>query len=263
MSQKTVLCVDDELNILKSVQRLLRKEDYRLLTASSAEEGLTILEQETVHLVVSDHKMPGMSGIDFLKLVKKKYPKTIRIILSGYAEIHIVMDAINQGEVYRFMTKPWNDEELIMTITQCLEQYDICELNRTMAEELNEKNRALKHVNHQLEMVVERRTDFLRFSQELITALPIPIVGVSVDGDVVLLNHAFQTEFSTLSGGMVGSHIDTVLPESLCEQINTSINSLEPMAHVIDEQKTSVQICPLNGGKTRCGSILLFTRDPQ
>ena len=102
----TVLCVDDEEGILHSLKRLLRKEDYRLLTSSSGAEALKILEKNDVHLVISDQRMPQMSGTEFFAAVKERYPDTIRVILSGYTDVDSITESINKGHVYKFFLKP-------------------------------------------------------------------------------------------------------------------------------------------------------------
>ncbi|MDO9226570.1 MAG: EAL domain-containing protein [Pseudomonadota bacterium] len=109
---RTLLLVDDEPGILASLRRMLRKEGYRILTADSAAEGLALLALEDVQVVISDQRMPGMSGSEFLTRVKDMHPDCVRIILSGQADMASVLDAINNGAVYKFLTKPWDDEQL-------------------------------------------------------------------------------------------------------------------------------------------------------
>ncbi|MBL8420948.1 MAG: response regulator [Dechloromonas sp.] len=104
--------VDDEPDILHSLQRLLRRSGYRILTAGSAAEGLELLALNSVQVIVSDQRMPIMSGSEFLGRVKKLYPDTMRIVLSGYTEVAALSDAINRGAIYKFVTKPWGDDEL-------------------------------------------------------------------------------------------------------------------------------------------------------
>jgi DNA-binding NtrC family response regulator len=103
--------VDDDPNVLTALHRLFRR-DYRVLTASSPEEGFELLALYQVQVILCDQRMPVMSGTEFLSKVKEMYPATIRIILSGYTGVEAVLDAINRGAIYRFYTKPWNDEEL-------------------------------------------------------------------------------------------------------------------------------------------------------
>ncbi|HTY03584.1 MAG TPA: EAL domain-containing protein [Rhodocyclaceae bacterium] len=112
----TILLVDDEPNILNALRRLLRREGYRILTASGGAEGLELLALHAVQVIVSDQRMPGMSGVEFLSKVKELYPQTVRMSLSGYSEISTVTDAINKGAIWKYITKPWDDEALVKEI---------------------------------------------------------------------------------------------------------------------------------------------------
>jgi diguanylate cyclase (GGDEF)-like protein/PAS domain S-box-containing protein len=114
---RTLLILDDEENVRRSLIRLLRRDGYRILEAGSAEEALDLLARNDVQVVLSDQRMPGMSGTEFLSRVKSLYPQTVRLVLSGYADIGAVTAAINRGEVYKYLTKPWEDEELRGHIT--------------------------------------------------------------------------------------------------------------------------------------------------
>jgi two-component system probable response regulator PhcQ len=125
MGKHTILIVDDEQMILKSICRVLRNEDYRILTATNGEKGLAILKDHDVHLVVSDQRMPGMNGIDFLKDIKREYPQILTIMLTGNAEIEIAMNAINEAGVYKFILKPWDDNNLKVTIRRALETLEL------------------------------------------------------------------------------------------------------------------------------------------
>ncbi len=130
--QHKVLFVDDEPNVTKALKRALRTEPYDILSAGSADEALEILERESVDVVVSDENMPGMTGSEFLAVVYEKYPDTIRIILTGHASLDVAIRAINEGEIYRFFTKPWNDVDLAITIRQALQQKDLIEDSRRL-----------------------------------------------------------------------------------------------------------------------------------
>ena len=110
--QETLLIVDDEMNNLSSLNRMLRRDGYRILLASSGQEGLDLLATNAVHVVISDQRMPGMSGTEFLGAVRRLYPDTIRIILSGYTDLEVVTRSVNEGAVFKFLTKPWDDQEL-------------------------------------------------------------------------------------------------------------------------------------------------------
>ncbi len=121
MNQYTILIVDDEELILEITSKALMNDHYQIFTAINAEEALTILENNEVHLVVSDQKMPGLSGIDFLKKVKQIYPDILTIMLTGYADIDVAIDAINLAGVYKFILKPWDAAELRLTVRRALE----------------------------------------------------------------------------------------------------------------------------------------------
>ncbi len=125
MTKHTILIVDDEEMILKSIYRVLRNEDYQILTAQSGEQGLGMLKEQYVDLVISDQKMPGMNGLDFLQRVKTEYPHILTIMLTGQAEIEIAMDAINEAGVYKFILKPWNDNNLKITVKRALETLEL------------------------------------------------------------------------------------------------------------------------------------------
>ena len=115
--QHTVLFVDDEVNILKALQRLLRSEDMTVLAASRGQEALDLLESTPAQVVISDQRMPEMSGVDLLSQVRERWPDVVRMMLTGYTEIDVAVEAINRGEIYRLITKPWNDDELRATPT--------------------------------------------------------------------------------------------------------------------------------------------------
>jgi len=132
-----ILCVDDERNVLRAVERLFLDEDYEILSAQSGEEGLLILEREqNIQIVLSDYRMPGMNGVEFLREVCRLRPETVRIVLSGYANTAAVVDAINEGEIYKFISKPWDAEELKSTIQGGLERYSLRRQNELLLAEL-------------------------------------------------------------------------------------------------------------------------------
>jgi type II secretory ATPase GspE/PulE/Tfp pilus assembly ATPase PilB-like protein/FixJ family two-component response regulator len=130
----TLLFVDDEPNVLASLKRIFMEENYTLLTASSAASALEIMESRPVHLLVSDHRMPGMTGAELLKTARERWPETIRIMLTGYADVNSIMGAVKDGAVFKFITKPWNDEDLRLTVSLALQQYVLMQENRHLKE---------------------------------------------------------------------------------------------------------------------------------
>lgn len=155
----TILLVDDEENILNALNRTLRKEGYRILTATSGRTGVSIVEKERIALVLSDHRMPEMDGVEFLSEVKKRSPDTVRMMLTGYADMQAVLAAINRGEVYRFTTKPWNDEELRLILRDGIRQYEMIQQLWDLQELTQRQNLMLKDLNTSLERKVSERTE--------------------------------------------------------------------------------------------------------
>ena len=164
----TMLFVDDEANILSSLKRLFRPYGYRILTAESGAQGLEIMEREAVHLVVSDMRMPEMNGAQFLEKVRIKWPETVRMLLTGHTEIGATIDAINKGQIYRYLSKPWQDSDIIPTIRHALHQ-QMLEREKQRLEELTHKqNEQLKDLNANLEKKVEVRTEEVRQTMGLL-----------------------------------------------------------------------------------------------
>jgi len=122
-SVDTLLIVDDETNILSALGRLFRRDGYRLLSASNGHEALALLAENEVGVILSDQRMPDMSGIQFLREARERWPDTVRIMLSGYTELSSVTDSVNQAAIYKFLTKPWDDEtlrEVVRKLSSCI-----------------------------------------------------------------------------------------------------------------------------------------------
>ncbi|MBN1795514.1 MAG: response regulator [Sedimentisphaerales bacterium] len=138
MDKRTILFVDDEEKVLKSLRRGLLDEHYDMLFATSGKEALRILEENEVHIIVTDMRMPEMSGLELLRVVKEKYPRIVRIALSGYTWVATLLKAINEGEIYKFITKPWNlDENLISVLREAVEFYNQQTAQDALLEEAN------------------------------------------------------------------------------------------------------------------------------
>jgi putative nucleotidyltransferase with HDIG domain len=157
-----VLFVDDERNILRALTRLCRDESYRVFAASSAEQAFHTLEDEAIHVVVSDQQMPETLGVSLLSQIRDRHPEVLRIMLTGYMEMDVAVEAINKGEVYRLLTKPWNDDELRATIRQALEAYAMRREIERLDELIQGQNRELQGLNRTLEEKVRDRTEQLK-----------------------------------------------------------------------------------------------------
>jgi len=219
----TVLCLDDEENILNSLKRLLRNEDYTLLTTSIGEEALDLLAKNDIQLILADQRMPGMSGTEFFARVKDRYPDVIRIILTGYTEVDAITESINRGHIYKFFLKPWNDENLKLEIQKALEQYDLIQANKMLNEKILRQNDELKGVNDDLEKKVfertrelELRNQALELSRAVLDQMPCAVIGVDTEGVVVLANQkAFSMSFQKRS---------IILGENLSEYFSDEID---------------------------------------
>ena len=166
LNHHLILFVDDEESITKALRRLFRREHYEIHTASGGEEGLRILRESDLSfaMIVSDQQMPGMTGVEFLEATKHICPRAIRLLLTGYSDVSAIIDAINRGEVHRYMTKPWNDEELLLMVKQSLAEYDLVMENLRLVEELKEMNRTL-------EARVEQRSKEILLKNEALSRL--------------------------------------------------------------------------------------------
>ncbi len=160
MTQHKILIIDDEPNVLKAFKRLFRKEKETItvFTTESPEEVFELVANDEFAVVVSDQRMPTMQGTEVLEKVRKLSPETIRITLTGYADKEAAIGAINQGAVYRFLTKPWNDEELKQEIQNGIAQYSLVSENKRLSKLTQDQNEELLDLNKNLEQKVEERT---------------------------------------------------------------------------------------------------------
>jgi response regulator RpfG family c-di-GMP phosphodiesterase len=154
----TILCVDDEVNILATLRRLLRKHGYEVHGTESAKQGLQLLETTAVDLVISDMRMPEMDGAEFLAVVRQRWPDTVRLLLTGYADIQSILSAINHGEIYRYITKPWDEQELLLIVRRALERIALERDKRRLEAEVHVSNETLRLLNAELESKVQERT---------------------------------------------------------------------------------------------------------
>ncbi|WP_370293777.1 HD domain-containing phosphohydrolase [Thalassolituus sp.] len=158
-----ILLVDDEPHILSSLKRLLEDEDgIQVSTAESAEDGLKVLEAGPIDLVMSDMRMPGMDGAEFLTQVANRWSHTDRILLTGYSDVTSAMTAINSGRISQYLTKPWDDEDLIRRINDIISVRCLKEQNRRLIQIQEDQNRQLRELSEQQEKTIQLRTQELQ-----------------------------------------------------------------------------------------------------
>ncbi len=235
-----VLLVDDEESILSALKRVLRREGYGLLTCNSGTDALALLEESdnAIGVVVSDFRMPGMNGIEFLSRVRALHPDTIRIVLSGYADAGMVQSAINQGEVYRFISKPWDDDELKTTIRASVQQFESTRFAFSVLDEVT----ALRKEMRRLERIPDKpdagvalceastspclgehnaQIAVIRTLQNVLNAVPAGLIGVDGDEMVTFANPHVNCVFGIDRLSILGSAVDAVLPREVSEIART------------------------------------------
>lgn len=162
--QHTLLCVDDEQDNVDALERLFRK-DYRVLKATSGKQALGLLKTEPVTVLICDQRMPEMTGVEFLTKSQETHPDSIRILLTGYTDVEAVVAAINSGQIYRYVTKPWDPRELVAAVRRAVERFE-------MASQIREKNAALEKALRELKSLDQAKSHFMiLISHELKTPL--------------------------------------------------------------------------------------------
>jgi adenylate cyclase len=164
----TLLLVDDEENILKAIRRALRSINVTILMATSGKQGLAFLDQQPVNLIISDMRMPEMTGAEFLSQAAQKYPDIPRILMTGYSDMESTVQAINDGRISNYLPKPWNDDALKSIVADGLQSAQLKQHNAYLTQQLIEKQAALEVLNLNLEKTVEERTqEVINKSQKL------------------------------------------------------------------------------------------------
>jgi two-component system NtrC family sensor kinase len=192
----TILIVDDDEHVRRALRRVLRRARCRVLDAPDAAAGLQLIEQEPVQVVVSDYRMPGMSGVEFLRAVKERWPRIQRVLLTGQADSTAIEEAVNRSEIYRFIWKPWDDTHLVLTIQSAIDQYWIVEKNTRLEALLSLRNDELEKLNRDLDgKLAQRSAALVQAAQEWrasFDAIGDPMAIVRGGGcEVVRANAAF------------------------------------------------------------------------
>lgn len=163
-SQKTwnILCVDDEPSVLSSLKRLLRKAAYEVFTANGGATALELMRTHSIDLIISDMRMPEMNGAELLTQVAQDYPETVRLLLTGYSDIESTIAAVNHGKIHQYIKKPWNNDEILLTIEQGLERKQLAEENKILSAQVQDQNDELINLNTELENRIQKRTFQIR-----------------------------------------------------------------------------------------------------
>lgn len=233
MEEIKILFVDDEEFVLKSLKRLFMDDNYTILTASSGEEGLEILKKEEPQIIISDYRMPGMNGVDFLRKAYIRKPDAVRIVLSGYADTAVIVEAINEGQIYKLIPKPWNDDELKIAISNAVDRYLLYKRNLELTQELVDRNEQLTRVNNELKQLLKEKSNLLDFKskalksfQNIIDAIPVGIMGVGFD-DIMVQGNETWFDITGIYWSNLGENINSFLPADIINFIENVKNNLE------------------------------------
>ena len=258
----TLLIVDDEPNVIKSLRRLLIDSNHTIITAESGADGLKAFDGNEIDLVISDYRMPGMNGVEFLSEVRKKYPATIRIVLSGYADVAAVVEAINDGHVYKFISKPWNDQELLTTILRAFEQQQLQRENARLNDELQKRNEQLEKAARLLEQKVDERTcdlevknRALKTAHRILDRLPIGVLGVDADETIVYVNR-LMTDFFKTGSCNLGMPAREVIDKQVMDNMMKTLDTGEIVHCQMSENRVGIVCAPL---PERAGVVSLFS----
>lgn len=257
----TVLWVDDDPFILRSLQRLLRQENYQLRIAHSGAEALAVLKVIPAQVIVSDQRMPDMTGTEFLEIVSQRYPTTVRVVLSGYADAGAIVDAINRGSIYKFLTKPWNDDELRLTIRECLTRHDELARQRQLADQAAHVDPEAHGFAEVLANLLAERTRALEFWQAALMLLPVPLLGIDPDGRIVLANEAVRRQFPQLARHWLGADVHETLPSEvtqLIDEVNRGVGTTKSRSAQLAEQTVRANVVGLSGAQFERGCLVML-----
>jgi signal transduction histidine kinase len=212
--QPTVLVVDDEGDVVKSLQDLLRV-DYRVLGATRASDGLQLMEWESVDVVMTDQRMPDMSGVELLRRIRELHPDAIRLLFTGHADMAAVIDAINQGSIYRYISKPWDPEELQAVVKEAIHMRDVTAERDRLLVEMHAKNEELEAANRALSQMNELKSAFIRVA-----------------------SHELRTPLTALVGLSEMAHRHQDLRDPLRDWLGRIHTSANRLAHLVDQLTT-------------------------
>lgn len=264
---RTLLLVDDEINIISALKRTLRPDGYMILTANSGEEGLALLAKHEVGVIISDQHIPA--GVEFLRKVKILYPKTLRIVLSGYTELESVTNVINEGAICKFLTKPWDDESLRNNIREVFQFYEMEQENERLTRELQSANEELSMLNQNLEQKIADKTreilhsvNLLQISQEILEHLPIGIIGIDEQRMIVASNQRAEEIFchppwTCLLGLMADDILPSVLLGLLTTFYSASVVQLDGGIITLSEDVSMHVLISAMGGISQSKGIII------
>jgi CheY-like chemotaxis protein len=261
---RTLLLVDDEESILSALKRVFRRDGYQVITATSGARGLELLTQQPVNVILSDQRMPGMTGIEFLREARRLYPHTVRMTLSGYTDLQSIIEAVNEGAVYKFLTKPWDDDLLRSHVAHAFEQSELAAENARLWGAVEQANDELALANQRLERMVHEEYEHrlamqsaAGASRDALDGLPMAVFGIGADGMLAYVNRQAVMQWPQWSCALGGE------PEPSMQQVlDTLMRPAERpytqgLRTTIDGRSARTWICPLAGQQQPLGHLML------
>lgn len=262
--QRTLLLVDDEVSILSSLKRVFRRDGYHVLTATSGAEGLALLAGHPVDVILSDQRIPGMTGIEFMREARRLHPHTVRITLSGYTDLQSIIEAVNEGAVYKFLTKPWDDDLLRHHVAQAFEQSALAAENRRLGEAVRASNRELAIANQRLESLVRDESELRRAmqnaagaSRDALDVLPMAVFGIGDDGMLAYVNRLAVRQWPHWSSALGGDPVPSMQQVLAVLESAVKRDSHQGFRTTIGGHDAWVWIRPMTGQRQPLGQLML------
>lgn len=264
MSEITVLFVDDEQAILKSYRRLLRKEDYRILTAGCGEEAVNMLAEFEVHVLVTDQQMPGLSGSQLLTHARETYPDLVRVTISGYACADAVSEALQAGAIDRFLVKPWKTDDLRTSLQQCVQQYRQSTEVRSRAIQQGAVPEIVSRLTALRDDAVAERIMAAESDVTCVRFLPYPTVCVDAAGRVVSVHESVGRYWPRLSSVAAAQDVSTIDCETLATIVARTLESGQSRSTPTDSEDGmpgALHAVPLTDNECVLGCVILMESD--
>ena len=267
---RTLLLVDDEESILSALKRVFRRDGYQVITATSGALGLEALTRQPVDVILSDQRMPGMTGIEFLREARRLYPHTLRMTLSGYTDLQSIIEAVNEGAVYKFLTKPWDDELLRSHVAHAFEQSELAAENARLWAAVQQANHELALANERLEHMVrdegERRKAMQNAagaSRDALDGFPMAVFGIGADGALAYVNRQAVVQWPEWSSAL-GAEPEPAMQQVLATLMHTpQPPDTQGRQTTIEGRSARAWICPLKGQEQPLGHLLLVQLLPD